>query len=181
MDIMVEVMLENTNEKLWYSNNNLCINNRHSCTDSCFWIIMGVLKMKKILPIIGLCLGVSTTAFAQETIIRDHYKEIYHQRPYHIQVCKDVHMNGDRSGDMLRGAIIGGIIGNNFSNVENGGALGAVLGGVIGHSNSNAQSGMKKVCNTEVRYDNERQTVYSHSTIKFLSQGKWYTLDFKRK
>ena len=62
-----------------------------------------------------------------------------------------------------------------------GGALGAVLGGVIGHSNSNAQSGMKKVCNTEVRYDNERQTVYSHSTIKFLSQGKWYTLDFKRK
>ena len=48
MDIMVEQMVENTNEKLWYSNNNLCINNRYSCVDSCFWIIMGVLKMKKI-------------------------------------------------------------------------------------------------------------------------------------
>ena len=36
LDIMVERMVENTNEKLWYSNNNLCINNRYSCIDSCF-------------------------------------------------------------------------------------------------------------------------------------------------
>ena len=48
MGIMVEQMVENTNEKLWYSNNNLCINNRYSFIDSCFWIIMGVLKMRKI-------------------------------------------------------------------------------------------------------------------------------------
>ena len=33
-------------------------------------------------------------------------------------------MSGDKSGDMLKGdPIIGGIIGNNVGNVENGGAI----------------------------------------------------------
>ena len=136
-----------------------------------------------LLIIMGLIIVTSCTpAIAQSNVsIQDHYKNVIMQLPKRVEVCYDKTVSGDKTGDALMGAIIGGIIGNNFSNVENGGALGAVLGGVIGHSNSNAQSGMKKVCNTEVRYDNERQTVYSHSTIKFLSQGKWYTLDFKRK
>ena len=137
-------------------------------------------NMNKTLLTIGLCLGVSTTAFAQEPIIKDHYKAVVNQKPHYVEVCKDVHMNGDRSGDMLKGAIIGGIIGNNIGNVENGGTLGAVLGGMLGHSNSNAQGVTKRVCNTEVRYKEKVETVYSHSTIKFISQGKWYILNFKR-
>ena len=129
---------------------------------------------------IGLSLSATTVAFGQEPIIQDHYKEVINQKPYHVEVCKDVNMSGDKSGDMLKGAIIGGIIGNNVGNIENGGALGAVLGGMFGHNNSNAQGGTKRVCNTEVRYNEESRTVYSHSTIKFVSQGKWYTLNFKR-
>lgn len=129
---------------------------------------------------IGLSLSATTVAFGQEPVIQDHYKEVINQKPYHVEVCKDVNMSGDKSGDMLKGAIIGGIIGNNVGNIENGGALGAVLGGMFGHNNSNAQGGTKRVCNTEVRYNEERQTIYSHSTIKFVSQGKWYTLKFKR-
>ena len=117
---------------------------------------------------------------AQEPIINDHYKTIIDQKPYHVEVCKDVSVSGDKSGDMLRGAIIGGIIGNNVGNIENGGTLGAVLGGMLGHNNSNATGGTKRVCSTEIRYNEERQTIYSHSTIKFVSQGKWYTLNFKR-
>ena len=129
---------------------------------------------------IGLSLSATTVAFGQEPIIQDHYKEVINQKPYHVEVCKDVSVSGDKSGDMLKGAIIGGIIGNNVGNIENGGALGAVLGGMFGHNNSNAQGGTKRVCNTEVRYNEESRTVYSHSTIKFVSQGKWYTLNFKR-
>lgn len=136
--------------------------------------------IKHTLIAIGLSLSATTVAFGQEPVIQDHYKEVINQKPYHVEVCKDVSVSGDKSGDMLKGAIIGGIIGNNVGNIENGGALGAVLGGMFGHNNSNAQGGTKRVCNTEVRYNEERQTIYSHSTIKFVSQGKWYTLKFKR-
>ena len=136
--------------------------------------------IKHTLIAIGLSLSATTVAFGQEPIIQDHYKEVINQKPYHVEVCKDVNMSGDKSGDMLRGAIIGGIIGNNVGNIENGGALGAVLGGMLGHNNSDAKGGTKRVCNTEVRYNEERETIYSHSTIKFVSQGKWYTLNFKR-
>ena len=52
---------------------------------------------------------------------------------------------------------------------------------MFGHNNSNAQGGTKRVCNTEIRYNEESRTVYSHSTIKFVSQGKWYTLNLNDK
>ena len=136
--------------------------------------------MKKTLLIIILGLTACTPAVAQEPIIKDHYKTIIDQRPYHVEVCKNVSMSGDKSGDMLKGAIIGGIIGNNVGNVENGGTIGAILGGMLGHNNSNKTAGTQRVCNTEIRYNEESRTIYSHSTIKFVSQGKWYTLNFKR-
>mgnify|MGYP003154153886 CR=1 FL=1 len=136
---------------------------------------------KSVATIVGLfLLGGCHPAAAQDREIHDHYKTIYEQKPYHVEVCRDVSMSGDKSGDMLKGAIIGGIIGNNVGNIENGGTLGAVLGGMLGHNNSNATGGTKRVCSTEIRYNEERQTIYSHSTIKFVSQGKWYTLNFKR-
>ena len=136
--------------------------------------------MKKTLLTIILGLTACTPAVAQEPIIKDHYKTIIDQRPYHVEVCKNVSMSGDKSGDKLKGAIIGGIIGNNVGNVENGGTIGAILGGMLGHNNSNKTAGTQRVCNTEIRYNEESRTIYSHSTIKFVSQGKWYTLNFKR-
>ncbi len=135
--------------------------------------------MKKTIILLGLLAGCSP-ALAQEPVIQDHYKEVINQRPYHVEVCKNVTTSGDKSGDMLKGAIIGGIIGNNVGNIENGGALGAVLGGMFGHNNSNAQSGTQRRCGTEIRYNEERQTIYSHSTIRFMTNGKYYTLTFKK-
>ena len=129
---------------------------------------------------LGLFVGACSPALAQEPIINDHYKTIIDQKPYHVEVCRDVNMSGDKSGDMLKGAIIGGIIGNNVGNVENGGAIGAILGGMLGHNNSNKTAGTRTQCKTELRWKEEQRTVYSHSTIKFVSQGKWYTLNFKR-
>ena len=135
--------------------------------------------MKKTIILLGLLAGCSP-ALAQEPVIQDHYKEVINQKPYHVEVCKNVTTSGDKTGDTLKGAIIGGIIGNNVGDIKNGGALGAVLGGMFGHNNSNAQSGTQRRCNTEIRYNEERQTIYSHSTIRFMTNGKYYTLTFKK-
>ena len=136
--------------------------------------------IKQTVIAIGLSLGATTAAFGQEPIIQDHYKTIIDQKPYHVEVCSNVTTSGDKSGDMLKGAIIGGIIGNNVGNIENGGALGAVIGGMLGHNNSNATGGTRRQCRTEIRYNEEQRTVYSHSTIKFITEGRTYTLKFKK-
>ena len=136
--------------------------------------------IKKTLITMGVCLCAVSSAYAQEPIIKDHYKTIIDQKPYHVEVCKDISVSGDKSGDMLKGAIIGGIIGNNVGNIENGGALGAVIGGMLGHNNSDAVGGTRRQCRTEIRYNEESRTVYSHSTIKFVTEGRTYTLKFKK-
>jgi len=136
--------------------------------------------MNKTLLTMGLLLTACSPAVAQEPVIQDHYKEVINQKPYHVEVCKDYTTSGDKTGDTLKGAIIGGIIGNNVGDIKNGGALGAVLGGMFGHNNSNAQSGTQRRCGTEIRYNEERQTIYSHSTIRFMTNGKYYTLTFKK-
>ena len=62
--------------------------------------------------------------------ITDYYKDVINTQPYQVEVCSNVHVPGDRSGDMLRGAIIGGIIGNNVTkNLPDGGTAGAIIGG----------------------------------------------------
>ena len=136
--------------------------------------------MNRIILGLGLFVSACSPAVAQEPIIQDHYKEVINQKPYHVEVCKNVSVDGDKSGDMLKGAIIGGIIGNNVGNIENGGTLGAVIGGMLGHNNSNATSGTRRQCRTEIRYNEESRTVYSHSTIQFITDGRTYTLKFKK-
>ena len=135
--------------------------------------------MNKTILILGL-LTACSPALAQEPVIQDHYKEVINQKPYHVEVCKDYTTSGDKSGDMLKGAIIGGIIGNNIKGEDNGGAIGAILGGMLGHNNSDAQGGTQRRCTTEIRYNEERQTIYSHSTIRFSTNGKYYTLRFNK-
>ena len=118
----------------------------------------------------------STQAVAETT--QDHYKQVINKTPHQVEVCYDQHQSGDKSGDMLKGAIIGGIIGNNVGDVKNGGALGAILGGAIGHNNSKATGGSKTVCTIETRYNEEQKEVYSHSTMQFVSEGKQHTIKF---
>ena len=136
--------------------------------------------MNKTILTTMLLLTACSPAVAQEPVIQDHFKEVINQKPYHVEVCSNYTTNGDKSGDMLKGAIIGGIIGNNVGNIENGGALGAVIGGMLGHNNSDAVGGTRRQCRTEIRYNEESRTVYSHSTIKFVTEGRTYTLKFKK-
>ena len=113
--------------------------------------------------------------------IEHHFLSVIEQTPYQVEVCKNVKVSGDKSGDTLTGAIIGGIIGNNVTkDLPDGGTAGAILGGILGHMNSDAKSEIKKVCNIETRYEEVQKKIYSHSTITFWSGGKQYTLKFKK-
>ena len=112
---------------------------------------------------------------------QDHYKMVITQKPYNVEVCRQVTTSEDKTGDTLKGAIIGGIIGNNVTkNVDNGGAVGALLGGIIGHNNSNATGGTRRVCNVQTRYNEEVVEVYSHSVVTFYHNGRQYSLRFQK-
>ena len=134
--------------------------------------------MKKTLLTLAL-IGASGSALAET--VQDFNKTVINRVPYNVEVCTNQTVGGDKSGDMLKGAIIGGIIGNNVTkNVDNGGAVGALLGGIIGHNNSNATGSTKRVCEVQTRYNEESVTIYSHSVVTFYHEGKQYKLRFQK-
>ena len=138
--------------------------------------------MKNFVLATALSISMTAPAFAEtvSATITDHYKVVISQTPYNVEVCRDVSVSGDKTGDTLKGAIIGGIIGNNVGNVDKGAALGAIIGGMIGHNNSNAQGGVVTQCRKEQRFNEVVREVYSHSTIRFMHEGRWYTVRFKK-
>jgi len=124
----------------------------------------------------------SGVAFADNNVMgvtEDHYKTVINQRPYTVEVCKDITVSGDRTGDTLKGAIIGGIIGHQIDH-DKGSEIGAILGGAIGHNNSDAVGGTRTQCQRETRYEEEKVRVYSHSTITFWDNNREYTVKFTR-
>ena len=135
-----------------------------------------------LIIIMGLIIVTSCTpAIAQSNVsIQDHYKNVIMQLPKRVEVCYDKSVGGDKTGDALMGAIIGGILGNNIKGEKDGGAIGAIIGGMLGHSNSNASGGTKRVCQVETRYSEESRRVYSHSTISFIYEGKSYRVKFQK-
>ena len=125
-------------------------------------------------------LVMSGCGYANAASTMDHFKEVIYKKPYSVEVCSDVSTSGDKTGDAIKGAIIGGLLGNNIKGEEHGGAAGAVIGAMLGHANSNATGGSKTVCKMETRYNEERQTIYSHSTVTFTHEGKQYTVRFQK-
>ena len=116
-----------------------------------------------------------------DTQVQDHYKNIIYKTPSQVEVCYERQVSGDKTGDTIMGAILGGAIGNNVTkNMPDGGTAGAIIGGLLGNMNSDASGGTKTVCQTETRYTEQSKTVYSHSTISFVYNGKNYSLNFKK-
>lgn len=137
---------------------------------------------KAILFTTGVFVTFAVTAQADVSAkITDYYKDVINTQPYQVEVCSNVHVPGDRSGDMLRGAIIGGIIGNNVTkNLPDGGTAGAIIGGLFGHSNSNATGGTQRQCRTETRYNNSHERVYDYSVMTFYYDGKRQRVRFRK-
>ena len=133
--------------------------------------------MKKTLMTLAL-IGASGSAYAET--VQDFNKTVINRVPYNVEVCTNQTVGGDKTADTLKGAIIGGVIGNNVGDVENGGAIGAIIGGMLGHNNSNATGGTKRVCEVQTRYNEESVTIYSHSVVTFYHEGKQYKLRFQK-
>ena len=113
-----------------------------------------------------------------DTTVQDHYKNIIKRTPQVVEVCSERNVSGDKTSDTLLGAIIGGAIGQNITkDLPDGATAGAIIGGILGNQNSTASG---NVCRTETRYNEEARTVYSHSTITFVYEGKQYKLNFKK-
>lgn len=118
-------------------------------------------------------------ASAQSVV--DVTKQVINKTPYEVEVCTNRTVSGDKTGDTLMGAIIGGAIGNNVTkNVDNGGAVGALIGGMLAHNNSKATGGTARFCTVETRYNETVSTVYSHSIVTFTHEGKTYSLKFNK-
>ena len=111
-----------------------------------------------------------------DTTVQDHYKNIIYKKPSQVEVCYEG--SGDKTGDTLLGAIIGGAIGQNITkDSPDGATAGAIIGGILGNQNSTASG---NICRTETRYTEQSKTVYSHSTITFVYEGKQYSVNFKK-
>ena len=134
---------------------------------------------------LGLLLAACSPAHAQDNVnlnaqVHHHFKTIYTQDPYKVQVCRDKVISGDKTGDTLGGAILGGLIGKALTGNDDGAKIGALFGGIVGHDKSNAQGGTARVCQYETRYKEQAQTVYSHSTITWRMNGRTYRLNFQK-
>jgi len=138
-------------------------------------------NMKKHLTTVSFLLASVCASTAHAETVRDYYKTVIQQKPYTVEVCKEVTTSGDKTGDALMGAIIGGIIGNNVTkDLPDGGTAGAIIGGMLGHNNSKAKGGVKTVCSKETRYNESSETIYSHSMVTFTYEGKQYKLRFTK-
>ena len=134
---------------------------------------------------VGVGLLMVTAAQASDvrvtgTHIHHHYKDVIQRTPHIVEVCYDKQTSGDKTGDTLGGAIIGGILGKALTGNDDGAAIGALFGGIVGHNESNATGGTRTVCQKEKRYKETSKTIYSHSTITFISEGTQYRLRFQK-
>ena len=110
---------------------------------------------------------------------RDVYKTVIQQKPYTVEVCKQVQVPGDKTADTVVGTILGGVIGHQIDH-EDGAKIGGVLGGIIGNQNSKAVGGTQTQCQTETRYEEETVEVYSHSVVTFWDNGKEYRVRYQK-
>lgn len=156
--------------------------------------------MKKLILTALFASSISSTAYAEQVNARveDHYTTIYDTVEVIDRRCemidvpvyatRRVERNGGAAGNALLGMIIGGAVGKGLTGKDNGAAAGAVMGGIIG-----ADQGSKlkteqyvqgyrreKSCTDAVTYKEVPKSVYSHSTLRFTSNGKRYKIDFAR-
>ena len=110
---------------------------------------------------------------------RDVYKTVIQQKPYTVEVCKQVQVPGDKTADTVVGTILGGVIGHQIDH-KDGAKIGSVLGGIIGNQNSKAVGGTQTQCQTETRYEEETVEVYSHSVVTFWDNGREHKLRYQK-
>jgi len=146
--------------------------------------------MKKLLATISLVAVTATPALAETSTanIQDHFKTVLEQKPYQVEVCRDVKVpygnkkEFDQEGAII-GGIIGGLVGNQFgkgSGKEAATGVGALTGAIIGGSKNKGPEGYttQRQCEVQTRYEETKREIYSHSTVTFYSDGVKRSLKF---
>jgi len=149
--------------------------------------------MKKTLIGVALASLIAGPVFAAENVkVTDYTKMVTKNIPHTQQVCSNVDVpiygstGHDNTGDILTGAIIGGVIGNNIKGERNGGAAGAVIGGLLGNAHGNKKNqgvvGYRQEhrCSNNTSYTTESYEVYDYSVIEFFENGRYYRLRFNK-
>ena len=153
--------------------------------------------MKNLIIATTLITTLATSAMANEkaTDVRvfDHVKTVTTSAPVNKQTCQNVQVpiygqvqRRGSNGEVLGGAIIGGVIGNQFGSGSGKDAM-TVLGAILGANSQSVQQGnqvtgytVERQCTNTVSYQNQTQEVYSHSTIRFTVNGYRYVQQFQR-
>ena len=141
--------------------------------------------MKKFVLATALSMSLAVPAFAEtvEATITDHYKIVVSQKPYNVEVCRDVTVGGGTNTEgAIIGGIIGGVIGNQFgkgSGKEAATGVGALIGAIQGGKN-NGPARTQTQCQIETRYNESQNEVYSHSIMTFYSNGKHHRIRFNK-
>jgi len=140
-------------------------------------------KLKVLTAVVGLLMSTavqSENVNVKGTHVHDIYKDVINRQPYSVEVCYDKQVSGDKTGDTLSGAILGGILGKALTGKDDGAALGAIFGGLVGHNESNATGGSRTFCRMETRFKERNRRIYSHSTIVFVHEGTEYRVRFQK-
>jgi len=146
--------------------------------------------MKYLLATLSLVAVTAIPALAESSTanIQDHFKTVLEQKPYKVEVCKDVQVpygskkEFDQESAII-GGLIGGVIGNQFgkgSGKEAATGVGALTGAIIGGNKDKGPEGYttQRQCQIETRYEETQREVYSHSTVTFYSDGIKRSLKF---
>ena len=107
-------------------------------------------------------------------------------RVHQVPVYADVAPQRDQFGEILIGATIGSVIGNEISDQHGAGAIGGIIGGKIAHDNAQAASRQivgyrnEERCELVRVYEREYVEEYSHSYITFHVDGRRHRIRFTR-
>jgi len=148
--------------------------------------------MKNLVATISLVVLTTTPVYAEATkaFTEDHYKTVIEQKPYSVEVCKNVKVPYGHKKELdtegaIVGGLIGGLIGNQFgkgSGKEAATGVGAITGAIIGGNKDRGPAGYRteQQCSIETRYEERQREVYSHSTVVFWHDGQRIELTFNR-
>lgn len=154
--------------------------------------------MKRVgLGLVGLLsFGMSISVIAGEVVaqIEDKFVNKVRKIPVTTEQCRvhevPIYSNAatqrDEFGDILIGAAIGSVIGNELSDQHGAGALGGVIGGKIAHDKAQTPSRQVVGYRSEERcelvrvFEREYVEEYSHSYITFQVDGRRHRIRFTR-
>jgi uncharacterized protein YcfJ len=110
-----------------------------------------------------------TSAVFTVTSVTPMYDTVIQQKP--VQSCSvvdiPIYSKKDKTGDIIGGAIIGGILGNNVVKGDGAGAAGAVIGGLLGANKSNNSQEI-----IGYRQQNRCTTSYTQQSVERLNGYK---------